>query len=211
MGFNTLDIIFLILTGASILYSLIRGFVREIFSLLALIFGFIGASYGYAIPAGWLEAWGAYEVVAKIIAFIALLILLAFIVSWIGKGFSRLVQKMDLSWADRAGGAAFGFLKAMVLIAILLLVLTAFLPPKTHILSESKVSPAALSVARALLFFVPEDLRNLYVEKEKDLKEYWGIKGFIPRKNKKEEGKNADSKILPGNFSRSARAKKGSE
>jgi membrane protein required for colicin V production len=211
MGFNTLDIIFLILTGASILYSLIRGFVREVFSLLALIFGFIGASYGYAIPAGWLEAWGAHEVAAKIIAFVVLLILFAFIVSWIGKGFSRLVQKMDLSWADRAGGAAFGFLKAMVLIAILLLVLTAFLPPKTHILSESKVSPAALAVARALLFFVPEDLRKLYAEKEKDLKEYWGIKGFIPQKNKKEEGKNADNKIFQGNFPRSARAKKGSE
>jgi membrane protein required for colicin V production len=201
MGFNTLDIIFLILTGASILYSLIRGFVREIFSLLALIFGFIGASHGYPIPAGWLEAWGVYEVVAKIIGFIVLLILFAFVISWIGKGFSRLVQKMDLSWADRAGGAAFGFLKAMVLIAILLLVLTAFLPPKTDILSESK----------ALLFFVPEDLRKLYAEKEKDLKEYWGIKGFIPQKNKKEEGKNADKKILQGNFPRSARAKKGSE
>jgi membrane protein required for colicin V production len=211
MGFNTLDIIFLILTGASILYSLIRGFVREIFSLLALIFGFIGASHGYPIPAGWLEAWGVYEVVAKIIGFIVLLILFAFVISWIGKGFSRLVQKMDLSWADRAGGAAFGFLKAMVLIAILLLVLTAFLPPKTDILSESKVSPAALSVARALLFFVPEDLRKLYAEKEKDLKEYWGIKGFIPQKNKKEEGKNADNKIFQGNFPRSARAKKGSE
>ncbi len=211
MGFNTLDIIFLVLTGASVLYSLIRGFVREVFSLLALIFGFIAASYGYAIPAQWLQAWGANGMVAKILAFIILLILAVFVISWVGKGFSRLVRKMDLSWADHAGGAAFGFLKAMVLIAILLLVLTAFLPPKTRILSESKVSPAALAAARVLLFFVPQDLRDLYLEKEKDLKEYWGIKRFTPQKTKKEEGKNADNKIPPRNSQSSARAKKGSE
>ncbi len=38
------------------------------------------------------------------------------------------MKKMDLGWADRIGGAAFGFLKAILLIAIILLVLTAFLP-----------------------------------------------------------------------------------
>jgi membrane protein required for colicin V production len=211
MGFNTLDIIFLVLTGASVLYSLIRGFVREVFSLLALIFGFIAASYGYAIPAQWLEAWGANETVAKIIAFIALLILSVFVISWVGKGFSRLVHKMDLSWADHAGGAAFGFLKAMLLIAILLLVLTAFLPPKTRILSESKVSPAALAVARVLLLFVPQNLHDLYLEKEKDLKEHWGIKRLSLQKTKKEEEENGDNKISRRNSQRAIRAKKGSE
>ncbi len=211
MDFNTLDIIFLVLTGVSVLYSLIRGFVREVFSLLALIFGFIAASYGYSIPAEWLQGWGANEMVAKIIAFIILLILAVFIISWVGKGFSRLVQKMDLSWADHAGGAAFGFLKAMLLIAILLLVLTAFLPPKTPILSESKVAPTALAVARVLLFFVPQNLQDLYNEKEKDLKEYWGIKRFIPQKTRKEERKNEDNKIPQTNSPRSARTKTGSE
>jgi membrane protein required for colicin V production len=188
MGFNTLDIIFLILTGASVLYSLIRGFVREVFSLLSLIFGFIAASYGYAIPVQWLQAWGINETMAKIIAFIALLILIAFAISWIGKGFSRLVQKMDLRWADHAAGAAFGFLKAMLLIAILLLVLTAFLPSQTDILSGSKVAPAALAVTRVLAFFVPQNLRDLYLEKEKNLKEYWGTERFIPQNTKKGGG-----------------------
>ena len=211
MGFNTLDIIFLTLTGLSVLYSLIRGFVREVFSLLALIFGFIAASFGYPIPAQWLQAWGTNEMVAKILGFIILLILAVFVISWVGKGFSRLVRKMDLSWADHAGGAAFGFLKAMLLIAILLLVLTAFLPPKTPILSESKVAPTALAVARVLIFFVPQNLRDLYTEKEQDLKEYWGIKRFVPQKTKKEEGKNEDNKISQKDSHRSARAKKRSE
>ena len=188
MGFNTLDIIFLILTAASVLYSLIRGFVREVFSLLSLIFGFLAASYGYEIPAQWLKTWGTNEMLAKIIGFIVLLILVAFAISWAGKGFSRLVQKMDLSWADHAGGAAFGFLKAMLLIAILLLALTAFLPPQSPILSGSKVSPAALAVARILIFFVPQNLQDLYLEKEENLKEFWGIKRSVPQNTQKRGG-----------------------
>jgi membrane protein required for colicin V production len=211
MGFNTLDIIFLILTAASVLYSLIRGFVREVFSLLALIFGFLGASHGYEIPAHWLKSWGANETASKIIGFIVLLILVAFGISWAGKGFSRLVQKMDLRWADHAGGAAFGFLKAMLLIAILLLALTAFLPPQSQILSESKVSPAALSVARVLILFVPQNLRDLYLEKEKNLKENWGTKRSIPQNTWKEEGKNDERRISQGNSHRSPRTQKGSE
>jgi len=45
---NTLDIIFLALIGASIIYSLIRGLVREIFSFLSIILGFFAASYAWA-------------------------------------------------------------------------------------------------------------------------------------------------------------------
>jgi uncharacterized membrane protein required for colicin V production len=45
---NALDIIFLVLTGASVIYSLIRGLTREIFSFLAVVLGFFGASYGHS-------------------------------------------------------------------------------------------------------------------------------------------------------------------
>jgi len=173
---NTLDILFLVLTGASVLYSLIRGFVREIFALLSLILGFFGASYGYLSAANWLRRWMENETLTHILGFILLFLLVALSVILLGKVFSRLVKKMDLSWADRLGGAAFGFVKAIFLIAIILLVLTAFLPPKSKILSESKVSPNALAIARGLSFLVPEKLRALYVQKERELKKYWSAK-----------------------------------
>jgi uncharacterized membrane protein required for colicin V production len=80
------------------------------------------------------------------------------------------------------GGGAFGFLKAVLLIAIILLVLTAFLPPKNKILLESKISPAALTIARGLSFLVPEKFHKLYAEKEKELKQYWSLRDFPPDK-----------------------------
>jgi len=186
---NSLDIIFLVLIGASIIYSLIRGLVREIFSFLSIVFGFLAASYGAANLGQWLKRWVENETLAQILGFAILFVLVVLAISLLGKLLSRLVKKMDLGWADHAGGAAFGFLKAVLLIAIILLVMTAFLPPKSKILSESQVSPIAVNIARGLSFIVPEKLRTLYEEKEKELKKYWTTKELAGGKNEAKGGK----------------------
>jgi membrane protein required for colicin V production len=175
---NTLDIIFLVLIGVSVIYSLVRGLVREIFSFLAVILGFLGASYGYSAVAPWLKRVIANETLAQILAFAVLFVLIALLIGLLGKGLSRLIHQGGLGWADRMAGAAFGFLKAVIVVAIVVLILTAFLPPKSKILLESKVSPAALAAARGLSFLVPEELRNLYAQKERDLKKYWTLQEF---------------------------------
>ncbi|NWF54152.1 MAG: CvpA family protein [Syntrophaceae bacterium] len=175
---NTLDIIFLALIGISVIYSLIRGLIREIFSFLAIILGFFGASYGYSRAAEWLKGWVDQETVAHILGFAILFLLIALGVSLLGKLLSKVVHKGGLGWADRMGGAAFGLLKAILLIAIILLVLTAFLPPKSKLLLESKISPAVVSITRGLSFLVPERFQNLYAEKEKELKKYWSFREF---------------------------------
>ncbi|MGB9700729.1 MAG: CvpA family protein [Thermodesulfobacteriota bacterium] len=180
---NTFDIILLIIISASIIYSLIRGLVREIFSLLAIIFGFLGAAYGSAMVGRWLSRWINNETLALIIGFIILFVLIALIISLFGKALSRAVKKMDLGWADHMGGAAFGFIKAILLIAILLLIMTAFLPPKSKLLSESVVSPIAINITRGLSFLIPEKFRYIYLEKEKELRKYWAAKELAADKN----------------------------
>jgi membrane protein required for colicin V production len=184
---NTLDIIFLVLIGASVLYSLLRGLTREIFSLLAIILGFFGASYGYSRVAEWLKGWVRQETVAQIVGFAVLFLLFALGISLLGRLLSKVIHKGGLGWADRMGGAAFGFLKAILIIAIILLALTAFLPPRSKLLLESKISPAALSIARGLSFLVPEKFQNLYAQKERELKKYWSFREF-PEEKKENKG-----------------------
>ena len=177
---NALDITFLVLTGASVIYSLIRGLTREIFSFLAVVLGFFGASYGHSWVAEWLKPWVRQETLAQILGFVFLCLLVALAVSLLGRLLSGIIHKGGLGWADRIGGAAFGFLKAVLLVAIILLVLTAFLPPKSKFLLESKVSPAALAMARGLAFLVPDKFHDLYEQKEKEIKKYWAIRDFPP-------------------------------
>ncbi len=186
---NTLDILFLVLIGASVVYSLIRGLIREIFSFLAIILGFFAASYGSTTMTNWLIRWVEHETFAQILGFAFLFILVAFSISLLGRLLSRLIKKMDLGWADRTAGAAFGLLKAILLVAIILFVLTAFLPPKSRILSESQVSPIVLNIARGLSFLIPEKLRTLYSEKEKELVKYWSSEVLTEGKKEIKGGK----------------------
>ncbi|MBI4496231.1 MAG: CvpA family protein [Deltaproteobacteria bacterium] len=173
---NSLDIAFLILIGVSTLYSLWRGLVREIFSLLAIILGFLGAGYGYSHPASWLRGWGLGPTAAQILGFAVLFLILALAISLLGRFLSGMMKRMDLSWADRLGGAAFGLLKGVLFVAVILLVLTAFLPVRSQVLAQSKISPGVLAVARGLSFLVPEGLGALYAGKEKELKRYWALR-----------------------------------
>ncbi len=173
---NTLDIVFCVLIGLSVVYSFIRGLVREIFSFLAVILAFLGASYGYESVALLLGRWMENGTVARIISYLALLIIISVIVSVTGRILSGAVRKANLGWADRTGGAAFGFLKAILLISIIVLVLTSFLPAKSKLLTESKVSPSAVAISRGLSFLAPERLRALYAEKEKDLRRIWAVR-----------------------------------
>jgi membrane protein required for colicin V production len=185
---NHLDIFFLIFIAASILYSFIRGLVREIFSFLAILLGFLGASYGYNVLAEWIQAWVDNSTVARILGFALLFLLIALALSLGGKLLSHLVKKMDLGWADRCGGAAFGLLKAILLIAVLLLVLTAFLPPQSRTLAESKVAPNIMVIAQGLSLLVPDRLYTLFAEKEKEMKKYWATQELALRKVEEKGG-----------------------
>ena len=186
---NNLDIFFIVLIGASILYSLIRGLVREIFSFLAVIFGFIGASYGYMYVSGWLGSWIENDFLSKILGFLILLVVISLAVSLIGRLLSGLAKKAHLGWADRLGGAAFGFLKAILLIAIFTLILTAFLPSKSQVVSDSKIAPVALTIAGGLSVLAPEKLENLYAEKERALRKYWATQELNGGKSDPKGGK----------------------
>ncbi len=187
---NHLDLIFCVLIGLSSIYSFIRGLVREIFSFLAVILGFLGASYGYDTLARWMDRWIDNPTFARICAFVILLVAVSLIISFLGRWLSGAVKKSGLGWADRTGGAAFGFLKAILLIAIIVLVLTSFLPPKSHLLSESRISPSAVAIARGLSFLAPARLQALYAEKERELRKIWATRELAePKTNSKPGGK----------------------
>lgn len=186
---NALDYAFLILMGISVIYSLIRGLIREIFALLAIIFGFLGASYGYGFFAVWLKTWIENETLCQILAFGILFLAIAFSLSLIGKLLANLLRTMDLSWADRLGGAAFGFIKSILLIAVIILVLTAFLPPKSKILRESIISPNIMTIARGLAWIVPERFHSLYQQREKELRKFWAAQELRPATFENKGGK----------------------
>ena len=125
----------------SIIVSLLRGFVREVMSLASWVVAFIVASQFYpylAVHLEQIESLYIRNATAIGILFVATLIVGAIINYVIG----QLVDKTGLTGTDRVLGAAFGFLRGVLIVAAILFFLDTFTNfEQTEYWKESQLIP----------------------------------------------------------------------
>jgi membrane protein required for colicin V production len=78
-----------------------------------------------------------------------------------------------LGWTDRVCGALFGSLKGLLIITIMVLMLTTFLPKNAMILQRSIITQNMMQFSAAFIGVVPEDMKNGFRAKMKELKKTW--------------------------------------
>ena len=66
---SSFDIVVSIFLGVSLVYSLVKGMVREIFSILAYASGYFAASRFYDYAAAHMDGWISNELLANTIGF----------------------------------------------------------------------------------------------------------------------------------------------
>ncbi len=147
---NPLDIVFLGILGVSLLYSTWKGFVRDVFSLVGILGGFLLAARYYPFVATWLRPWLKTEWVAALVA-CGVLFLAAYVgVSLVGRMLGRSLRLLKLGWLDRTVGFGFGLLKGLVLCLGLFVALVNILPSKTAVLQESRLAPVLVELVKDL-------------------------------------------------------------
>ncbi|HDR1021499.1 TPA: CvpA family protein [Pasteurella multocida] len=136
-----IDYIIIAIIGFSIVVSLLRGFVREVMSLVSWICAFLVASHFYPYLANYLtqiESPYIRNGSAIAILFIATLIVGAIVNYTIG----QLVDKTGLSGTDRVLGACFGLLRGVLIVAALLFFVDNFTNfSQSELWKESKLIP----------------------------------------------------------------------
>ncbi len=137
----------------------LNGFFRAAFNLAGLIIGLPLAFWGYADLAHDLRNLITAPALARVVSFVLILSAVALIASLLGRLFRRGARTVGLGFADRLGGAAFGFVRGSLIGAALLLALTAFLPAAPWV-QTSQLAPYFLGTAHALSFSMPSDLRQ---------------------------------------------------
>ncbi len=178
---NFLDIVLIIILLASMIYSGCRGFVRDVFSILALIGGILFASHLYTLGASFLARWIAHPPYARIAGFVLIFILASLLICLAGSLLRKIIRIIHLGWVDRWAGVAFGLIKGVIITAVVVLTLVAFLPPKSEILGSSKLSPFFIQLARGATTLVPDGLKSLFEKGQKDLQKYWKKKEMVKK------------------------------
>ena len=135
-----------------------EGFFYEIFSLAGVVVGYLLAAWEYGRVAGWFRPYTRAQWVAEIGAFLLIFIAVVGVAGIVGRITRWALKEVGLRWFDRLLGAAFGLLRGVLVIAVLVLALASF-TPGTRWLAGSTLGPYFLAVARAATWVAPAAVR----------------------------------------------------
>lgn len=155
---NWVDIVILAVIALSVIVSLFRGFLREVFSLLVWILA-AWLAFRFAAPlAGRMEPWIDLPSARVIIAFAGVFLVVLVIGGLINYLIGKLVASTGLSGTDRMVGALFGAVRgiAIVLVAVVLAGFTPF--PQDPWWKASRLLPAFERLAAWAVERAPDNL-----------------------------------------------------
>jgi len=146
------DIFLAVVVGFSLIYSLFKGMVREIFSLLSLIAGYVVAVRYQGMGADWLEQFIGNDTVARLASFALLFIVTAAVVSILGGYARKLIRTSEvLSGWDRLGGGVFGVVKGVFFMVLLMFPLQLYPDVDSKLTRASIFAPHLRSLSNDLI------------------------------------------------------------
>src|SRR5271165_3141044 len=147
----------------NVVAAAIQGFFAEALSLAGLVVGYIVAAWRYQRLAEWLMSFLKSEWLAEILGFLIIFFAILFVFGLAGRIARKLMKAAGLSGFDRFLGALLGLVKGGLMVAVILMGLTAF-TPTSKMLDDSKLAPYFLVVGRAAIWVAPSALRARFYE-----------------------------------------------
>jgi membrane protein required for colicin V production len=142
----------------NVVAAAMQGFFSEALTLGGLVVGYVVAAWKYRSLAEWFESFLKNPWLAEILGF--LIIFFAIVILFgIAARIARWVMKQaGLSGLDRFLGALLGLLKGGLMVAVILMGMTAF-TPTSKLLADSQLAPYFLVVGNAAIWLAPAELR----------------------------------------------------
>jgi len=147
----------------SVVGAAIEGFFHEAFHLVGLVVGFVLAAWQYHRLASWLDPYLKSPWVGEIAAFLIIFFAVLILAGLAGRLARWMMKKAGLTVVDRFLGAVLGLLRGVLVVAIVLMAMTAFAPAAKW-LDESQLAPYFLVGGRAAIWLAPSELRQRFYQ-----------------------------------------------
>jgi membrane protein required for colicin V production len=148
---------------ANVILAAMHGFFAEALSLAGLMVGYIVAAWQYQRLAAWFMLFLKSELLAEIFGFLVIFFAVLLLFSLAGRIGRKVMKAAGLSSFDRFLGALLGLVKGGLVVAVVLMGLTAF-TPTSQLLEKSELAPYFLVIGRAAIWVAPSDLRARFYE-----------------------------------------------
>lgn len=170
---NPFDVLIVTILTYGLIRGIFRGLVREISSIVGVLGGFYAAYTYYPHVARWISPWISNQAYLNILSYMTIFSVVVVIVGMLAVVIKYLLNIAYLGWVDRVCGALFGVLKGVLVIAVLFIVLTAFLPKGTPFIKNATLSPYVATVSEVMAKVLSKEMKENYEMKIKDLKKSW--------------------------------------
>ena len=157
------DWIILAVIAVSVAQAAMEGFFHQAFGLAGLVFGYILAAWRYQRVADWLAPHLKSPWLGDIAGFMLIFLAVVVVAGILGRLARWVVKEAGLSLFDRILGGALGFARGSLMVAIVLLGMTAFTPTSLW-LEGSSLAPYFQVIGRAAIWVAPSALRARFYQ-----------------------------------------------
>ena len=172
---NPFDMMATVILAFCVIRGIFRGLIKEMSSIVGVLAGYYAAYSYYPEIARLLARWMTNSVYINILSFLILFCAVFLIVSTLGVIVKYALNIAFLGWFDRICGSLFGSIKGILIVAVLVVIFTAFLPQGSPVIKDSLLAPHVVMISEKLVKFVSRDLKQQFSSKIEHFKKSWNI------------------------------------
>lgn len=159
MNFNVLDIVLIVIVSLSILFGIIKGFIRELLSLAFFILAVVLAFLFYHEVGDMFMSSVKSRDISNFAGFITIFVVVLIIGTVITYFAKKVFTIGPLKGVDKIMGGVFGLLRGILISAIIVFALVAF-PVNDNLILKSGLAPYVMKTIDVFFNFLPEKYRD---------------------------------------------------
>lgn len=171
---NWIDLLLLIVIGASVLTGFAAGFARVGVGFIAMMVGLFCGFWFYGIVGAYFLDYVSSRAIANLTGFFVIFAGVMIVGAIVGRILAKFFKWVGLSWLDRLLGGAFGLVRGLVIAAGMVTVLLAFSPsPPPGSVVDSKLMPYVINVSGVFAALTPREIKDAFAATKDKVKADW--------------------------------------
>lgn len=170
---NSFDIIVIVILSFCVIRGVFRGLIKELSSIIGVLGGYYFAYSYYMVLAKPLSRWISSPSYLNILSFLIIFSVVLILISILGVIIKYILKIAYLGWVDRICGAGFGITKGILIVSVLLITLTAFLPRNAAVIKNSFLAPYVTMISENMAKIISPDMKRNFSSKITALKKTW--------------------------------------
>lgn len=167
MDFNWLDIVLIGILTVTFILGIIKGLIRQIIGILAVIFGLMLALLYYPYAGDFIKHLGPGRTLSQFLGFLGIFLAVLCLGWGLAVIFSKLI-KGPLKFMDHILGGGVGLLKGILICGVFVFAMLVF-PVNLKALKGSQLAPYCLRMTKAVYSLIPKELKERFSEAYRDI------------------------------------------